>query len=194
MRKTHLLTSALCGAAMALCFVTPGNAQDDQDGGRGAAAPVPQMPFHLVEDFFHYPAHSVIGRVSGIAVGPNGNIVALNRGYHPVLEFKPDGTFYRSWGEGSTMFVGAHRCASIRRAISGMWMPPMTLFTASIPKAAPWARSEQMPEPWTWLTHVIERAAPGKAVLLSGDRYRLEQGWQHVRLRRIRQFARRQVR
>ena len=71
--------------------------------------PITQLPFHLMEDFFHYPANYVLGRVSGIAVGPNGNIVALNRGYHPVLEFKSDGTFMRSWGEGSGMFAGAHQ-------------------------------------------------------------------------------------
>ena len=46
--------------------------------------------------------------MSGIAVAPTGNIVTLNRGYHPVLEFKSDGTFVRSWGEGSRMFDGAH--------------------------------------------------------------------------------------
>jgi len=50
----------------------------------------------------------VIGRVSGIAVGPTGTIVTLNRGYHPVQEFSSEGAFVRSWGEGSTMFVGAH--------------------------------------------------------------------------------------
>ena len=50
------------------------------------------------------------------------------------------------------------------------------------------------PEPWTWLTHVIERAVPGRANSLSGDRHRLEPRRQHVRRRRLRQFARREVR
>ena len=63
-------------------------------------------------NFFHYPAYSVIGRLSGVAVGPNGNVLALNRGYHPVLEFKADGSFVRTWGEGSRMFEGPTPSAS----------------------------------------------------------------------------------
>jgi len=40
----------------------------------GQPAPsIPTLPFHPVENFFHYPAYSVIGRLSGVAVGPDGN-------------------------------------------------------------------------------------------------------------------------
>src|SRR6266853_318970 len=102
--KKRFLISAVCAAAISLCAVAPMNAQADGEN----APPMPQLSFHLVENFFHYPANSVVGRVSGIAVAPTGNIVTLNRGYHPVMEFKSDGTFVRSWGEGSGMFVGAH--------------------------------------------------------------------------------------
>ena len=77
--KTLVLTSAAAAAVIAVCSVTPLSAQ----GGGSGAASIPQLPFHLVENFFHYPAHSVIGRVSGIDVGPTGNIVSLNRGYDP---------------------------------------------------------------------------------------------------------------
>ena len=102
--KKRFLMSAVCAAAISLCAVAPMNAQRGGD-----AASIPQLPFHLVEDFYHYPANSIVGRVSGIAVGPKGNIVTLNRGYHPVLEFNPEGAFVRSWGEGSAMFAGAHQ-------------------------------------------------------------------------------------
>src|SRR6266849_10748288 len=101
--KKRILMSAVCAAAISICAVAPMNGQ----GGGESAAPIPQLPFHLVENFFHYPANSIVGRVSGIAVGPKGNIVALNRGYHPVQEFTSEGSFVRSWGEGSGMFVGA---------------------------------------------------------------------------------------
>src|SRR5271168_1775281 len=109
--KKRFLMLVVCAAAISLCSIALVNAQDG--GGAvmsrvGSTAPIPQLPFHLMGNFFHYPPNSVVGRVSGIAVGPTGNILALNRGYHPVLEFKPDGTFARSWGEGSGMFVGAH--------------------------------------------------------------------------------------
>jgi len=101
--KKRFLISGVCYAAMSLCVVATMKAQ----GGGGTAA-IPQLPYHLAEGFFHYPPNSVVGRASGIAVSPAGNILALNRGYHPVQEFKSDGSFIRSWGEGSTMFVGAH--------------------------------------------------------------------------------------
>jgi len=91
--KKRFFVSAVCYAAISLCVVATMNAQ-----GGGGTAPIPQLPYHLVEGFFHYPANSVVGRVSGIAVSPTGDIFALNRGYHPVQEFKPDGSFIRSWG------------------------------------------------------------------------------------------------
>src|SRR5258706_9076888 len=101
--RRRVFVSAVSAVAVAVCALNTMHAQD-----RPAGPPTPTLPFHLVENFFHYPAYSVIGRLSGVAVGPNGNILALNRGYHPVLEFKPDGSFVRTWGEGSRMFEGAH--------------------------------------------------------------------------------------
>ena len=131
--------------------------------GGGDAAPIPQLPFHLVDNFFHYPSNSVIGRVSGIAVAPSGNILALNRGYHPVLEFKSDGTFVRSWGEGSTMFVGAH---SLRFDPQGnLWYVDAAdnIIYRFDSEGRTVGTLGTNPEPWTWLTHVIEHAAPGRA-------------------------------
>ena len=136
---------------------------DERAGRREDAAPIPQLPFHLVENFFHYPANSVVGRVSGIAVGPTGNIVALNRGYHPVLEFKSDGTFVRSWGEGSTMFVGAH---ALRFDPQGnLWYVDAAdnIIYRFDSEGRTVGTLGTNPEPWTWLTHVIEHAAPGRA-------------------------------
>ena len=69
--KKRFPMSAVCAAAMSLCAVAPVNAQ-----GCGGAAAIPQLPFHLVENFFHYPANLIVGRVSGIAIGPAGNTVA----------------------------------------------------------------------------------------------------------------------
>ena len=189
--KKRFLMSAVCAAAISLCAVAPMNAQG---GGARTQRRSRNCHYHLVENFFHYPANSVVGRVSGIAVSPTGNILALNRGYHPVLEFKPDGTFVRSWGEGSTMFVGAH---ALRFDPQGnLWYVDAAddIIYRFDSEGRTVGTLGTNPEPWTWLTHVIERAAPGRAVLLSGDGYRLEQGWQHVRLRRIRQFACRQIR
>ncbi|HZT77758.1 MAG TPA: SMP-30/gluconolactonase/LRE family protein [Vicinamibacterales bacterium] len=130
---------------------------------RAAAPPIPTLPFHLVDNFFHYPAYSVIGRLSGVAVAPNGHVLALNRGYHPVLEFNPDGTFVRSWGEGSRMFEGAHTLRFDRQG--HLWYidaadDMIFRFDADGRTVGTLGTN---PEPWTWLTHVIERAARGRA-------------------------------
>ncbi|MGD1097300.1 MAG: hypothetical protein ABSB35_35605, partial [Bryobacteraceae bacterium] len=160
--KKRFLMSAVCAAAIALCAVAPMNAQDGGGAGRiapGGAAQIPQLPFHLQENFFHYPPNSVVGRVSGIAVGPTGSILALNRGYHPVLEFKPDGTFVRSWGEGSGMFVGAH---ALRFDPQGnLWYVDAAddIIYRFDSEGRTVGTLGTNPEPWTWLTHVIERAA-----------------------------------
>src|SRR5260370_41447232 len=92
-----------------------------------------------------------------------GNIVTLNRGYLPVLEFKSDGSFVRSWGEGSTMFVGAH---VVRFDPQGnLWYvdaPDDEIFRFDSEGRTVGTLGTN-PEPWTWRTHVIECAAPGPA-------------------------------
>src|SRR5215472_3854114 len=185
--KPRVVASAVCAAVMAAGAAAIVRAQDGPAG-----PPIATLPFHLVENFFHYPAYSVIGRLSGVAVGPNGHILALNRGYHPVLEFNTDGSFVRSWGEGSRMFEGAHTLRFDRGG--DLWY-----IDAADDMIFRFDRDGRTvgtlgtnPEPWTWLTHVIERAGTRK--FLSGDRYRLEPRRQHVRGRRIRQLAGRQVR
>src|SRR5882672_2103160 len=76
--KKRVFVSAVCATIVAAGAIVTTQVQD----GANAQA-IAALPFHLVENFFHYPAYSVIGRLSGVAVSPNGNIVALNRGYHP---------------------------------------------------------------------------------------------------------------
>lgn len=159
--KKCFVMSAVCAAAMSLCAVAAIGAQD-----RGAgAAPMPQLPFRLVENFFHYPANSIVGRVSGIAVAPNGSIVALNRGHHPVLEFKSDGTFVRSWGEGSKMFEGAH---TVRFDSQGnLWYVDAgdNIIFRFDSEGRTVGTLGTNPEPWTYLTHVIAGAVRGRAAL-----------------------------
>ena len=153
----HFVIPAFFVAAVSIGAVRPVSAQ-----GRGSAPAIPQLPFHVTENFFHYPAHSILGRVSGIAVSPTGNIVALNRGYHPVLEFNADGTFLRSWGEGSTMFTGAHQ---VRFDPQGnLWYVDAAddIIYRFDSEGRTVGTLGTNPEPWTWSTHVIERAARGK--------------------------------
>ena len=165
--KKRVLMFAAWAAATLLLGVVLMKAQGEGEtaqGGRGAGAAIPQLPFHLEENFFHYPANSVVGRTTGVAINPKtGNIVTLNRGYHPVLEFKSDGSFVRSWGEGSTMFVGAH---VVRFDPQGnLWYVDAAdneIFRFDSEGRTVGTLGTN-PEPWTWLTHVIERAAPDQA-------------------------------
>jgi len=156
--KTRLLMSAMCAAAMSLCAAAAMNAQE-------SGPSIPQLAFHPVENFFHYPAYSVIGRLSGVAVSPTGQIVALNRGHHPVLEFKADGTFVRSWGEGSKMFEGAHTVRFDRQGDLWYIDAADNIIFHFDKEGRTLGTLGTNPEPWTYLTHVIERAVPGRANL-----------------------------
>lgn len=166
MKIRNLFTSAACAAAIALCMAVPAGAQDEGGGGGGAGAAlaaIPVMPFHLVEGFFHYPAQSIIGRVSGIAVDSKGNIAALNRGYHPVLMFKPDGSFVRSFGEGSGLFLGAHQLRFDPQ--DNLWYVDAAdnLIFRFDAEGRTTGTLGTLSEPWTWLTHVIAGAVRGKS-------------------------------
>lgn len=156
--RLRFLTLSVCVAATLVCGAARVSAQ-----GRGGGPAIPQLPFHPVDGFFKYPANWLIGRVTGMAVGPSGNIVTLNRGYHPVMEFKPDGSFVRSWGEGSTMFTGAHQ---VRFDPEGnLWYVDAAddIIYRFDKEGRTVGTLGTNPEPWTWATHVIERAARGKA-------------------------------
>lgn len=155
--KPRVFVSGICAVVVAACAVSVTRAQAP------AAPAIPALPFHLVENFFHYPAYSVLGRLSGVAVAPNGNIVALNRGYHPVLEFKSDGTFIRTWGEGSNMFEGAHTLRFDRQGDLWYIDAADNMLFHFDKDGRTVSTLGTNPEPWTWLTHVIEHAAPGPA-------------------------------
>src|SRR6202140_4658338 len=162
MNKCFLM-SAVCAAAILLSVVAPLKAQDEGGGAPSAGPAIPQLPFHLVSGFFKEPPHSIVGRVSGIAVAPNGNFVTLNRGYHPVQEYKSDGSFVRSWGEGSTMFVGAH---AVRYDPQGnLWYVDAAdnIIYRFDSEGRTVGTLGTNPEPWTYLTHVIGGPVPGKA-------------------------------
>ncbi len=157
--KKRFLVSVVCAAAISLGCVAAISAQ-----GSGTVS-IAQLAFRLVENMFHYPAYSVIGRLSGVAIAPSGNILALNRGYHPVLEFKPDGSFVRSWGEGSTMFEGAHALRFDRQG--NLWYVDAkdNIIYRFDSEGRTTGTLGTNPEPWTYLTHVYERGVPGKASL-----------------------------
>ena len=85
---------------------------DARQAGRGTTgSDIPVLPYKLVE--WPTPPTSAAGvpgiwnfiQVASVAVAPNGNILVLHRGAHPLLEFTTAGAFVRSW-DGVTFSEG----------------------------------------------------------------------------------------
>ena len=114
-----------------------------------------------------HPAYSVIGRLERRGGRRQRQHRRAQPRYHPVLEFKSDGSFVRTWGEGSRMFEGAHSVRFDRQGDLSACIDAADniILPFRQGRGAPSARSAPIPEPWTWLTHVIERAVPGRANL-----------------------------
>jgi hypothetical protein len=57
--------------------------------------------YHAVDmkDFLKVPDGLELGQISTVTMTPGGNLLLLNRGPQPFLEFKTDGTFVRAFGD-----------------------------------------------------------------------------------------------
>ena len=120
----------------------------------------PQIPFHVVEDFFKIPDNIYFAEAVGVALNSKGHIFIANRGNHPLLEFDADGRFIRSFGEDSEIFHAPH---SVRfDSQDNMWFVDAAnnLVVKFDPDRQIQVVLGSRPEPWTWATHVIERAVP----------------------------------
>ena len=100
---------------LAVCLLVIGFAgvAASQQAGRGrgnspnSGANAPLLSYKLVS--WPLEAKSAAGfdagpwnfiQVASVATHPNGNILVLHRGAHPIMEFEPGGKFVRSWGDG----------------------------------------------------------------------------------------------
>lgn len=133
------------------CIALPLAAQEPRD--------VPQISFHVTENFLKLPDNLYMAEVVGVAVDSKGHVFVLHRGRQPILEFRPDGSFVRSIGEGLP-FEGPHAVRTDSQ--DNLWY--IDAGTNLIVKFDAQKRIQMVlgrrPEPWTWLTHVIERAVP----------------------------------
>jgi DNA-binding beta-propeller fold protein YncE len=119
----------------------------------------PQINFKVVQNFLKLPPNLYMAEVVGIDVDSTGQIYVLHRGKQPILEFNPDGSFVRSIGEGLPM-EGPH---SVRvDPQDNLWY-----IDAAVNLVYRFDKDKRLtmvlgrrPEPWTWATHVIERAIP----------------------------------
>jgi streptogramin lyase len=127
------------------------------------SAKAPELPFHVVDDFFQIPTGIFMAEAVGVAINSKGHIFILNRGNHPLLEFLPDGSFIRSLGENSPIFRVPH---SIRfDSADNLWYVNaadnlVVKFDANLRVQQALGRRE---EPWVYMTHGIERAIPPPA-------------------------------
>lgn len=127
------------------------------------SAKIPELPFHVVPDFFQIPKGMFMAEAVGVALNSKGHIFILNRGNHPLLEFNPDGSFVQSYGEGSPLFRVPH---SIRfDSQDDLWYVNagdnlVVKFDPNLRVVQALGRRE---EPWVYMTHGIERAIPPPA-------------------------------
>ena len=126
-------------------------------GQEGRPVP-PQIPFRVVPHFLKIPDNVYFNEAVGVALNSKGHIFIANRGNHPLLEFGPDGTFIRSFGEGSPIMRAPH---SVRfDTEDNMWY--VDAENDLVVKFDPERKIREVlgrrPEPWVWMTHGIERA------------------------------------
>jgi DNA-binding beta-propeller fold protein YncE len=97
--------------------------------------------------------------VVGTALDSKGHVFVLNRGHTPILEFNADGSFMRTIGDGLP-FEGPHVVRVDPQ--DNLWF--IDAGTNLVMKFDPQMRLQMVlgrrPEPWTYMTHVIERAIP----------------------------------
>src|SRR5438552_13933645 len=92
-------------------------------------APVPEIAYRSVPNFFKLPADLYFGEVTGVAVNSKGHVFVFSRGNTTgpaygaaaaqLLEFGPDGKFIREIGKNCTRGRTRMPCASIRMTMSG---------------------------------------------------------------------------
>jgi sugar lactone lactonase YvrE len=131
----------------------------DAARGPAAAQAAPPLTFHVADNFLKLPDHINMAEVVGTALDSKGHVFVLNRGHQPILEFNADGSFMRTIGEGIPT-EGPH---NVRVD------PQDNLWYIDAGNNLVIKFDQQMhiqmvlgrrPEPWTYMTHVIERAIP----------------------------------
>jgi len=60
----------------------------------------PALPYAAAPDRFRLPEGITFGPVASVAINSAGHFFVFNRGPHPLMEFRPDGSFVRFLAEG----------------------------------------------------------------------------------------------
>lgn len=110
-----------CVSLLAVCVLGVTLGPRPVNGGQGAAGTtdIPVLPYTLVEwptrptSVAGFPTAWSFIQVASVAVTARGTILVFHRGTHPIKEFEPNGTFVRSWGDGT---ISEGKVAAIPRA------------------------------------------------------------------------------
>lgn len=126
-------------------------------------AAVPNLPVKPDIHFFQLPMGVYFGECVGVALDSQGNIYVANRGKHPLMEFRPDGTFLRFLGEGLDVYEVPHSVAIDPH--DNIWY--VDAGSDLIVELDQQTRLQMVlgkkPEAWTWDTHVVQHGATGPA-------------------------------
>ncbi len=192
------MRSVLRRAFLVLCLATlagsPAFAQ-----AKAKAQNVPEIPYESVPNLLKMPPGLYLGEAMGVATNSKGHIFVYTRSATTRLfEFDQNGNYVREIGEGSYGFEFAH---SVRvDPQDNIWVGGRrhrTWSSSSIPKGRIVMVLGRRPE--AVAGHAVEHArrsdaAGGEIHAGPSDRRRLGCAGQHLRLRRLRQPSRREVR
>ena len=192
--------SARCLLAGGLLLIaTAVSAQPGANAGPAKAkATAPEIPFDSVANFFKLPAGLYMGEGIGVATNSKGHVfVFVRSGESRLFEFDQNGAFVKEFGAGSYGFSFAHAVRVDKD--DNVWA--VDEGTNVIQKFNPDGKLLMVlgkrPDPLDQLALMPgggqSRREPALYVP-SANRHRLGPAGQHLRVRRLRRLARREVR
>ncbi len=190
-RKTCLAWAVLAYAAPQFAQTPAEGLTPAQLSARAKAQNVPEIPFDSAPNFLKLPPNLYLGEGIGVATNSKGHIFVYTRSQATRLfEFDAKGNYLREIGEGLYGFVFAHAVRVDPQ--DNIWA--VDEGTNMVIKFNPEGRVLMVlgrrPEPGRGPRPPHRRTIP----LQSPHRRRLGRRGKHLRLRRLRQLARRQVR
>ena len=165
---------------------------------KAKAENVPEIPYDSVPNFLKLPPNLYLGEGIGVATNSKGHVFVYTRsGDTRLFEFDQNGTFVREIGQGLYGFEFAHAVRVDRD--DNIWA--VDEGTNMVIKFNPEGRVVMVIGRRPEAVDGLAAAAPGTPPPAAGavrlqpaDRRRLGRGRQHLRHRRLRQLARREVR
>ena len=192
------MTRRLSAVLVAFVCATPAMGQN-VSGPAKARATTPEIPFDSVPTFLKLPPGLYMGEGIGVATNSKGHVFVFTRsGETRLFEFDQNGTFVKEFGVGSYGFAFAHAVRVDKD--DNVWA--VDEGTNVIMKFNPDGKLLMVlgkrPDPLEQLALMPGGGRYSGAnrpyIVSPADRRRVGSAGQHLRLRRLRRFARREVR